>query len=440
MLTRRLANWLRDERGAVAPFLVLALVPIIGATALGGEIASWYMKQRQLQNVADSAALAAAANASSGYVNEAKGIASQYNLVPNANGDLTVSTVNNALCPGTSSYSCYQVEITQKIPLYLTQLAGYGGGTTLADGRRATLVRAFAVASGKVAYNYCMTGLGTASSPVNGSGQNNIVLNGNGGDFTECAAQSAGQIKCTSVDFAIIQSPAQQGNTCGSDFSQTTSGVTDPYASKDFTTKITDALGSTPCYSGALTGTIIASVVKVCASNATMTGPITLQAPTGADPPILVIYDTTLNTAGFSVTTTTGVGAKGGTVIVTGAGTTNMNEWFSGDGNVTIQGANGGSFDDMSIIVDPKITTAQAFMPGGGSHVNLTVLGTVYTPATDIAIQGSMSATIGAYSCVSIVAKSIYVNGGSLDNNPLDCKALSFNLDEATVTRQALVQ
>ena len=70
----------------------------------------------------------------------------------------------------------------------------------------------------------------------------------------------------------------------------------------------------------------------------------------------------------------------------------------------------------------------------------LKVLGTVYAPATDIAIQGSMSATIGSYSCVSIVAKSIYVNGGSLDNDPLDCLALAFNLDSATVTRQALVQ
>src|SRR3954469_7713073 len=84
----RLANWLRDERGAVAPFLVLCLVPIIGMTALGGEVTSWFMKQRQLQNVADSAALAAAANASTGYANEAKGIASQYGLVPNANGDV----------------------------------------------------------------------------------------------------------------------------------------------------------------------------------------------------------------------------------------------------------------------------------------------------------------------------------------------------------------
>jgi hypothetical protein len=117
-----------------------------------------------------------------------------------------------------------------------------------------------------------------------------------------------------------------------------------------------------------------------------------------------------------------------------------MNEWFSGDGNVTIQGSGGGTFDDLAILVDPKMTTTQPFKPGGGSHVNLYALGTIYAPYTDIAIQGSMSATIGSYSCVSIVAKSIYVNGGSLDNDPLQCKALGFNLAETTVTRATLVQ
>jgi hypothetical protein len=171
-----------------------------------------------------------------------------------------------------------------------------------------------------------------------------------------------------------------------------------------------------------------------------MTGGITIQAPAGAtDPPVLVIYDTTLHTAGFSVSTTTGLGASGGTVIISGAGTSNMNQWFDGNGNVTIQGANGGDFDDMAIIVDPKLNPTQPFDPGNNSHVNLFALGTIYAPHTDILVGGSMSATIGSYKCVSIIAQSIYANGGSLANDPLSCEALGFNLAQTVITRQALV-
>jgi hypothetical protein len=180
--------------------------------------------------------------------------------------------------------------------------------------------------------------------------------------------------------------------------------------------------------------------VKICSSNNTMTGAISIQAPSGSDPPILVIYDTTLNTAGFAVSTTSGGGATGGTVIISGAGTTNANEWFSGDGDVTIQGSNGGAFDDLSVLVDPKLTTTAPFAPGGGSHVDLNVVGSIYAPNTDIAIQGSMESDVGSRHCVSIVAKSIYVNGGSLDNDPLDCLFLGFNLADTTIQRASLVQ
>jgi Flp pilus assembly protein TadG len=443
-MIRRLSHWLRDDGAVVAPIFALALVPMIGMLALGGEVTSWYMKQRQLQNVADSAALAAAANASTGYATEAKGMTTQYGFLDDAAHDLDITTVNNATCPGTASATCYQVTVVQKVPLYLTQVVGYtGAGTTMADGRRATLIRATSIALGKFAVNYCMTGLGTADGPVNGQ-HGNIDLRGNGNGFENCGAQTKGTVSCTSVTFGYIQAPNNHGGQCEPEYTtMPASSVIDPYASRNFSTLIATAIAGAPCAAaGTLTGTITTTVTKVCASTGPMTGNITLSG-NGTDPPILVIYDTTLNKNGFNLTTTTGLNAKGGTIIVTGAGatgSTNSNTWFSGSGDLTIQGANGGSFDDMTIIVDPKYASAAPYMPGGGSHVDLHALGTIYAPATDIAIQGSMDAQIGSYACVSIVAKSIYVNGGSMDNDPLDCKALGFNLAEAVITRQALVQ
>ena len=49
VLARRFAG---DRRGAVAPMLALMLVPLIGSMALAGELSSWLMINRSMQNAA----------------------------------------------------------------------------------------------------------------------------------------------------------------------------------------------------------------------------------------------------------------------------------------------------------------------------------------------------------------------------------------------------
>jgi hypothetical protein len=49
-------NLLRCRRGTVAFATVVALVPLIGVVALGGEAGSWYVTKQHAQNAADSAA------------------------------------------------------------------------------------------------------------------------------------------------------------------------------------------------------------------------------------------------------------------------------------------------------------------------------------------------------------------------------------------------
>jgi Flp pilus assembly protein TadG len=53
-------NLLRCRRGAVAFATVIALVPLIGVIALGGEAASWYVTKQHAQNAADAAAYSGA--------------------------------------------------------------------------------------------------------------------------------------------------------------------------------------------------------------------------------------------------------------------------------------------------------------------------------------------------------------------------------------------
>src|SRR5438445_5486998 len=51
---------LQSRRGSVAFATVIALVPLIGAVALGAEAGSWYVTKQHAQNAADAAAFAGA--------------------------------------------------------------------------------------------------------------------------------------------------------------------------------------------------------------------------------------------------------------------------------------------------------------------------------------------------------------------------------------------
>src|SRR4029453_14894278 len=53
-------NLLRCRRGSAAFVTVIALVPLIGVVALGGEAGSWYVTKQHAQNAADAAAYSGA--------------------------------------------------------------------------------------------------------------------------------------------------------------------------------------------------------------------------------------------------------------------------------------------------------------------------------------------------------------------------------------------
>src|SRR5688572_16994210 len=51
---------LRSRRGSAAFATVVALVPLVGVVALGGEAGSWYVTRQHAQNAADAAAYSGA--------------------------------------------------------------------------------------------------------------------------------------------------------------------------------------------------------------------------------------------------------------------------------------------------------------------------------------------------------------------------------------------
>src|SRR4051812_47920223 len=96
-MIRRLALWIRGENGAISPLLALMVIPLVGSISLAVEVSFWYANQRTLQNAADSAALAAAANKGTTYSTEAISVAGQYGIVNGTNE--FVVTPAKVTCP-----------------------------------------------------------------------------------------------------------------------------------------------------------------------------------------------------------------------------------------------------------------------------------------------------------------------------------------------------
>src|SRR5262245_42628429 len=132
-----------DNRGNVSIIVALSLTAVLGCVGFGTEVGLWYLGQRNMQNAADAAALAAATNAGSNYDIEAKAVAQEYGFTDGAE-DVEVTASNTASCP-TGESDCYSVTISGSVPLFLSQLDGFSGSDVV-DGKPEQGLSATAVA------------------------------------------------------------------------------------------------------------------------------------------------------------------------------------------------------------------------------------------------------------------------------------------------------
>ena len=119
-----------DECGASIVAIALSMPVLIGGMGLAAEISYWRLHHRAMQNAADSAAIAAATNNSSNYVDEAQSVATQYGF-PNGSGQITVAVANPATAAGCTA-NCYTVAISDNLPLFFSQIVGYSAADVVA--------------------------------------------------------------------------------------------------------------------------------------------------------------------------------------------------------------------------------------------------------------------------------------------------------------------
>ena len=143
---RRLRGFFDDESGVLVLLVALAMPVLAGTMCIAAEASYWYQHKRAMQNAADAAVITAATNASSNYASEATAVAAQYfprGFPPNMT--VTPAQTNNATgCP--ANQNCYTVTVSDKVPLFLSQVIGYLGTTTV-NNQRMTALSAAAVAT-----------------------------------------------------------------------------------------------------------------------------------------------------------------------------------------------------------------------------------------------------------------------------------------------------
>jgi Flp pilus assembly protein TadG len=450
-----LIRYLRDRRGAISPMMVMALVPLIGAMAMGTEATNWWLVQRQAQNAADSAAIAAANNGSvnglkgdSGgtsctvvgdWCNEANGTTSKYGFANGSNGTVVNAQASSGLCPAGISGTCFQVSINRTVPVTLLSVVGFRGSQ--GNGNQLITASATAYSTGGNNNNptdFCIIALGTAVTKdltVNGGPNSDLggcAIGSNGG--TIC--NGANGIPGVSVSYAA---PGDQ-NDCAptaTDDVPLRSPITDPYAGdasnlptnpcssysqESAQNKISQLPATVPSAQAAqniianqLSGTI--SGTKFVCGDAGLAGNVSL-----ADGAVLVVVNGWVDLGSFNMGPTATAGTS--TIIFEGTasaapfGTDHKGNpvpanppFITGNTGttLTINHPTSGTWNGFAVFTDPNTSDvpASSFNVAGNAPT-YAVDGLYYSPHASVTISG----TVGSNSkCIGFLVDTFIVNG-----------------------------
>jgi hypothetical protein len=166
-LSKLCASFVREDRGSVAITMGISLAVLMGMAALGTEVSFIQYKQRQMQAVADAAALSAAVAYTKGvpadFKLEGKAVAASSGFVTGAAN--TVVTINRPPASGAHAGNNEAIEVIIEQPQTL-KLAGLFTSAKFNVGARAVAMQGESGGS-----EYCI--LATASSAKNAITVNN---------------------------------------------------------------------------------------------------------------------------------------------------------------------------------------------------------------------------------------------------------------------------
>jgi Putative Flp pilus-assembly TadE/G-like len=438
-------NMLRCRRGSAAFATVVALVPLIGVVALGGEAGSWYVTKQHAQNAADAAAysggqwlacsLAAPCTdpASESLAYRGKEFAAQNGFCNAGDTSYPGSRCVTSLPSGTSQSvqvasltswngnngNFVQATVSQQQPTYLAAVLGLStvtiNTTAVAKVQSAPAPACVLALTGSISFqgspNINAPNCGLASDDRNPN-----ALNFTGGGMSLNVGSLSAVGGCTGAaqfcNSALINMPAP---------------IPDPFSALD--SALTSLCGSNPSLPAAcgLPSCSGSSLVAYTAANPCTNNNLHITGNT-SPPPLSGVYfiSGTLKITGTPTFSGTGVTF----ILLPGATINNQGNSNIGTTAAPITGPTtapsasslpaalqpyASLLQDM-VFYEAPTTTATNLTFGGNTNINLS--GNIYAPTAAVTFQGNPTITVsGSTGCGQLVAASIAFNGNATFNN-----------------------
>jgi hypothetical protein len=422
-----------DERGVVAVIVGLVATLLIALVGLGIDAIDWYRTDRAMQNAADSAAIAAAANRTATYQDEARAVAAQYGFVDGING-VTVTALNNQTCPDATT-NCVAVSVAMAAaPQFFSQVVGFP----------APALSSAAMAGGGQTHYYCLLALaGSGTDPA-------ITTNGAPkADLAGCSIMSNTSAECNGHSLNADNGDAHKTDDgCGIIENSNVAVVADPYKylandipawtcpsgyPQEPSKKKDPPLPASNQWPNATTAGTLPATVIIC-GDLQLTADVKNLA-TASPGSLLVIVNGQFDTGSYTIQTAAGsaltiifTGTAGGyTHAPTGGGTLNFNAPTSG------------TWSGVAIYQDPALTTGVDVSAAGNSPT-WDITGLVYLPHANVTFSGAVNKSSNGKSCFALVVDNITINGTADILPKGECVAAGLNLPRGTVGTVGLVQ
>jgi Flp pilus assembly protein TadG len=410
--SRRLGTFCDNEDGASLIIVGLMLPALVGGMGLAAEVSYWQLHNRAMQNASDAAAIAAATNGTSNYASVAKGTAAQYGFT-NGSSNITVTVTKPNTAPGCTA-NCYVATITDKVPLFLSQVVGYTGSTTV-NGQRVTTLSTTSVATTNKSYTYCILALAT-------SGAQGITANGVPfANLNACNVMSNTSADCNGHNLNANQGDAHTTDrSCGINQNSYVPVATDPYSGlasnipadscggtypQEPAKKKDPALPSSNLWSG----NQMTSGVKVVCGDLQLTGDTDLSNTT------LVIENGQLDTNGHTLKGTNT------TVIFSGTNNSSYQHVPTGGGTLDISAPTSGTWSGVAMYQNPSLTT-NVDISAAGNSPTWNISGLVYLPHSSVTLSGAVNKSSQGTTCFELVIDNILINGtGGIFANDSQC-------------------
>ena len=449
---------LHSRRGAAAFATVIALVPLVGVVALGGEAGSWYVTRQHAQNAADSAAVSGAtqqlclSDPTSCTVTQSVDYRAKQSAAQNSFCNSGSTSYPGSQCAGSlpsgisqtvtiatltswkgNAGSYVQATVSQQQPAYLARVLGMTSvtipATAVAKLQSLAAPACVLALTGSISFQ----GSPNINAPNCGMASNSKAANAinfTGGGMTMNLGSLATVGGCTGA-----------ASFCNKALTYMPAPTADPFSALD--TALTALCGANPT----LPATCGLQTTGVCNTS-------TLIAYTATTPCVNNNLHITSNGAenlspggntGCPAAATSCVYFISGTLKITGTPTISGTATFillpgatidnKGNAIITITGpANAPSASSLPAAVRsaaglfqymafyaapcPSCSDSAKSMTFGG-NTNITLNGNIYAPTSNVTFQGNPTITVGGAGtgCGQLVAASIAFNGNATFNN-----------------------